>query len=149
MRLLAIAYLEFFVKGDTENLRLLERDRRLIARAVGGFAFFLMDAVVIPARHGIAWTESWVEVDFRRRTDPEFAATMSVRRRYRLLAQGRGLFLQRRLRKTTHDVASMLCVAYAAEPDRDEQAKARDAILHMLRGLKRRFGHTSDAHRKP
>lgn len=147
MRLLGIAYLEFFAKDDKENMRLLERDRRLIARSVGSFAFFLMDSVYIPDRHGIAWTQGWVEVDFRKRTDPEFAATLYRRGRYRRMSQGLVLFPRRHLRKVTHDVARMLCVAYISEAPSEEPVKAREAILYMLQGLRERFCHTGDAPR--
>ena len=143
-RLLAIAYLEFWARGDRASMRLLERDRRQIAQAVGGFALFLMDSVVIPVQHGVGWADGWVEVDFRRRADPAFTATLLRRNGYRRLGQGRFLFARHHLRKTTREVAAMLCLAYAVEVGQERGVSTREAILHMLARVRNRFCHTGD-----
>ncbi|MEV7902137.1 hypothetical protein [Streptomyces anulatus] len=147
MRLLAIAYLEFFAKNDKASMRLLERDRRLIVRSVGAFGWFLMDAVVIPTKHGVGWADGWVEVDFRSRTDPAFAATLLRRNAYRRLARGRVVCTRHNLRKATCEVAAMLCMAYAAEAGLAQSVSAREAMLHTLHELRSRFGHASDANK--
>ncbi|WP_274032583.1 hypothetical protein [Streptomyces sp. MMBL 11-1] len=149
MRLLAIAYMEFWARGDKASMRLLERDRRQIAQAVGAFAWFLMDTVVIPVQHGVGWADGWVEVDFRRRTDPEFTASLLRRRRYRRLAQGRVLRARPHLRKATREVAGMLCLAYSVEAAHDCEVSAREAILHALGRVRNRFCHTGDGNKNP
>ncbi|MFE2539017.1 hypothetical protein [Actinacidiphila glaucinigra] len=146
-RLISAAYIEFHVKRDAENLRLLERDTRYLAKAVGSFALFLMDAVVIPERHGISWTHGWVEVDFLRRTNPQFRATLGRRDQYRRQALGRTLRPRARLRRTAHEVTSMLCLAYTVEHGRHTDADVPEAVSLMLNTFRRRFCHSSDRKR--
>ncbi|MFC9505440.1 hypothetical protein [Streptomyces sp. NPDC057002] len=144
-RLLSLAYVEFFAKGDRKSMRLMERDARLMARLMGNFALFLMDAVVIPVQHGISWTDGWVEVDYRSRTDPEFKATLIRRGRYRRLAKGYTLRPKRRLRRTARDAAGMLCMAWVAEYGEDRSVSPADAVVEMLGDLRPRFCQTGDA----
>lgn len=144
LRLLGLAYVEFLAKGDRASLRLLERDKRRVGRAVSGIAVYLMDAILIPVQHEIVWQTSWVEVDFRRRTEPELAVTLAIRDRYRRHARGLVLLPRRHLRKNAEDIMRMLGMAYLFE-ERDEDVTARDAILTMLYELREKFCHSGDA----
>ncbi|MGW3860669.1 hypothetical protein ACWEDZ_04205 [Streptomyces sp. NPDC005047] len=147
-RLLALAYVEFWAKRDTASMRLMERDARRLVRSIGAFGFLLMDLVVIPAQHGVGWQDGWVEVDFRRRTDPELRASFIKRSRWMRVARGGTLLPRRRLRRNVHEIAAMLCMAYAAaHPTREESVTVEAAIVEMLGYFRERFCHSGDAHR--
>ena len=147
MRLLSFAYVEALLNEDSVATKYLERDGRHMARCVGALAWFLMDAVVIPAENGVAWQESWITVDFRRRTDPEFRANLFRRGRYRRLAHGITLRPKWRLRRAARDSVDMLCAAYLMEYGRERSATKRDAALEMVGFFRKRLCHSSDAGR--
>lgn len=147
MRLLSFAYVESLMKEDSHAARYLERDARHMARCVGALAWFLMDAVVIPVENGIGWQESWVTVDSRRRTDPEFRANLFRRGRYRRLAHGITIRPKRRLRRAARDCVDMLCAAYIVEYGRERSSTRRDAALEMVGFFRERLCHSSDVDR--
>jgi hypothetical protein len=139
-RLWAAAYIGFFITGDMKNVRLLERDVRYMSAAVGSLAFFLMDAAYMPMQHGVRWTESWVEVDARRRIDPELRASLIRRSRYRRVALGRTMRPKHRLRRTRRDVVNLLWLAYQYEcHPKAPELYGSQAILAMLRKYRERF----------
>lgn len=147
-RLWAIAYLKFFVQDANEDSRrsrrLLERDSRYMARAVGNFTLFLMDSVWLPVNYGVHWTDSWVEVDSLRRSHPALGQALARRERYRRLGLGLTLFPRRRLRLAAKDAVGMLWTAYQAECAPEPPALYGSApVLEMLDRYRIRFGHSS------
>ena len=147
-RLWAVAYVEFFVQDANadcrESRRLLERDAGYMARAVGNFAYFLMDSVWLPANYRVDWTTSWVEVDSLRRTNPALRRMLVRRDRYRRIGKGYSLFPRRALRRTARDVVGMLWLAYQVESLPDSPALYGSApVVEMLHRYRKRFGHMS------
>lgn len=148
MRLVSTAYAEFFIRGDKASMRELERDARPLARAVGGLAFFLMDAVYIPVVHHIGWADSWVAADFQKRCDPEFRATLVRRGRLRRMANGYTLRPKTRSRQVVRDISKMLLMAYVDQHDRVPKPCQRDeAALEILAGFRERLCQTGDGER--
>ncbi|MFV0135529.1 hypothetical protein ACLGIH_20295 [Streptomyces sp. HMX87] len=146
-RLWAIAYLRFYVQDadlkSRKSRRLLERDARYMARAVGNFTLFLMDAVWLPVNYGVHWTDPWVEVDSLRRISPPLRAAFVRRERYRRLGRGLTVFPRRRLRRTARDAVAMLWLAYQAECPDAPLLYGSAPVLEMLDRYRLRFGHSS------
>ncbi|MFH9731838.1 hypothetical protein [Streptomyces sp. NPDC017260] len=145
MRLLSFAYVESLLNEDKGAARYLERDSKLMVRSVGGLAFFLMDAVVIPVENGIGWTDGWVEVDFKARIDPGFKANLIRRGQYRRLARGFTVRPKRRLRRAARECVDMLCVAFLVEHGKERSATRREAALEMVGHFRERLCHSGDA----
>jgi hypothetical protein len=144
-RLWAVSYIEFLVTEDEESRLLLERDARYMAAAMGNFAFYLMDAVYLPVRHGVRWWEPWVEIDSLRRTNPSFRTALARRDAYRHLGRGYTLRPKRRLRRTAADVVTLVWLAHQAE--RYPYAPVRcdaQGVLEMLAKYREMFFHLSD-----
>lgn len=146
LRLLSIAYIEYLLTDNRQATHLLEREPRILVRSVGSLAWFLMDAVVIPAENGICWDDGWVSVDFRARTDPHFKANLLRRGRYRRLASGYALRRKHRLRRAAQDCVDMLCVAHISKYGRTRQVTREEAALEMVRHFRERFFHSGDGH---
>lgn len=147
-RLLAIAYVQFAVQnGDLECRKsrlLLEQDSRHVARAVGAFAFFLMDIAWLPAIHKVAWRTPWVEVDVRRRLDPVLRRELRRRERYHRIAMGWNVRPRRALRQAARDCVGMLWVAYQAECGPDAPVTCgTEGVMEMLHRYRQRFSHSS------
>lgn len=146
-RLWAMAYIRFFVKGDDIKSRKcrreLESDARYMAKAVGNFALFLMDSVWLPVQFGVAWTESWVEVEALKRTNPAFRSALLTRESYRRMGMGYFLMPKYRLRKAARDVVGMLWLAYQAECGTDGPMQyGSQPVMEMLQRYQYRFGHS-------
>ncbi|WP_125936396.1 hypothetical protein [Streptomyces sp. WAC 06738] len=146
-RLWAMAYIRFFVKDADEKSRksrmLLESDARYMARAVGNFALFLMDSVWLPVQFGVEWTDSWVEIDSLKRTNPAFKMALLERERYRRMGLGYSLLPRQRLRRTARQVVGMLWLAYQAEAGSDGPLLyGSEPIVEMLQRYQNRFGHS-------
>ncbi|MEU1552177.1 hypothetical protein ABZ517_05570 [Streptomyces scabiei] len=147
-RLYAVAYLKFFVldadRESRQSRRLLERDARYMAKAVGNFALFLTDSVWLPVTHGVAWQMSWVEMDSLRRTDPELRRMLRRRDRYRRLGKGYTVRPKHALRRTAKDTVGMLWLAYQAEAPADAPLLYGSApVVEMLDRYRSRFDHSS------
>lgn len=147
-RLWAVAYVEFFVQDADQDCRvsrrLLERDARYMAKAVGNFALFLMDAVWLPVNYGVAWRTPWVEVDALLRTSPELRSMLVRRDRYRRVGRGYNICPKHALRRTAKDVVGMLWLAYQAEASPDMPLQYGSVpVVEMLHRYRHRFGHSS------
>lgn len=147
-RLWALAYVEFYATGDAPSMRLLEKEVgvRRLSKAVADLAFYLMDTVFLPVQHGVCWMESWVEVDALSRTDPEFAASLKRRNRYRRQALGRTLLCGVLLRGTARDTVELLWLAYQVEDHSGRQRLyGSTAIVAMLGKYRALICHSGDA----
>lgn len=148
-RFWAMAYVEFLARDhlpeSRKNRRLLEKDARFMAQAMGNFALFLMDATWLPNHFGVDCTTSWLHVDSLRRLSPGLEATLARRDRYRRLGQGLVVRPTRSLRKTAGDAVGMLLDAHMAEcyPGLPT-AYGSDAVVAMLTKYRILFSQTSD-----
>jgi len=146
-RLWALAYIRFVVKGDDPKSqkcrRELESDARYMAKAIGNFALFLTDSVWLPVQFGVEWTDSWVEIDSLKRTNPSFRAALGVRDSYRRMGKGYFLCPRYRLRKAAGAVVGMLWLAYQVEAGADGPLKyGSEPVVEMLQRYQNRFGQT-------